>query len=390
MEKFIVHLDMDAFFASIEQRDDPRLKGKPVVVGADPRQGRGRGVVSTCSYEARKFGIRSAMPISRAFKLCPEAFFVPVQMEKYARESAAVFAILGAFTPELEPVSIDEAYLDISSTFHLFGTTRQACVQMKRRISAETGLTASVGLAPTKMAAKIASDLGKPDGLIEVRQAQLRDFLRPLEAGVIWGLGPKAEERLSALGIRTVGDLADRNPRELEGLFGKNGLYFWQAANGIDERQVEAGGEAQSISAETTFERDTRDTRQVEAEIAELCERVSRRLRQDKVRCRTITLKIRFADFTTHTRSFTRPEPTNFTEELIGEAQKLYDSVARGSNKIRLIGVKASQLLPPETQLSLFGEDRARQKEKVHDAVDKIKDKFGEDAISRARQLLAP
>lgn len=380
---------MDAFFASVEQRDDPGLRGKPVVVGADPRNGRGRGVVSTCSYEARKYGIHSAMPISRAYRLCPGAVFLPVRMDAYARESAAVFAVLDGFSPLIEPVSIDEAYLDISPTVHLFGGPRETCVLMKRRIREKTGLTASVGLAPTKMAAKIASDLGKPDGLIEVGRSGLGDFLRPQEIKVIWGLGPKAQERLLAMGIRTVGELADRDPGELEARLGRNGRYFWQAANGIDDREVESEGEAKSIGAETTFEKDTRDRRQVEAEIAGLCERVSRRLRREKVSCRTVTLKLRFADFSTHTRSRTRPAATNFAEDLIADALELFAGLEPEGKDIRLVGVKASSLGSFDTQLPLF-ETPPEKKEKVHSAVDLIKDKFGEQAIFRASARKPP
>jgi DNA polymerase IV len=384
MERYIVHLDMDAFFASIEQRDDSRLKGKPVVVGADPRRGAGRGVVSTCSYEARRFGIHSAMPISRAYRLCPDAVFLPVRMERYAQASGAVFAILSAFTPDIEPISIDEAYLDISSTWHLFGTPHEACVMMKRRIREKTGLTASVGLAPTKMVAKIASDLGKPDGLVEVRREQLRDFLRPLETGAIWGLGPKAQERLSLMGIRTIGELADSDLRELETVFGSNGRYFWHAANGIDAREVESGGAAKSISAETTFDKDTPDRRRVEAEIAGLCERVARRLRKEKALYRTVTLKIRFADFSTHTRSHTRSEPADLTGELIRDAQKLFSDFDTRWKKIRLVGVKASPLIPFVAQLSLFNDDPGGKRGKIDAVTDTIKDRFGEQSISRA------
>jgi DNA polymerase IV len=384
MNRLIVHLDMDAFFASIEQRDDPRLRGKPVIIGADPRGGRGRGVVSTCSYEARKFGVRSAMPISRAWRLCPRGCFLPVHGEKYARESEKIFSLLSSFTPLLEQVSIDEAYMDITGTYRLFGSPREACMRMKQRIREETGLTASVGLAPTKMAAKIASDLKKPDGLVIVEAAQLRSFLRPLETGKIWGLGPKAQERLRLMGIRTVGELADSDPRELAAEFGRNGIYFRQAANGVDDREVEAEGKAKSISAETTFEKDTADRRLVEAEIAGLCERVSRRMRLEKATCRTVTLKIRYEDFTTHTRAGSRDEATNFAEELIGEAQKLFRGLAAEGRKIRLVGVKATLFAAPEAQLALFGSERTGKKEKVHEAVDKIKDRFGEEAISRA------
>ena len=240
----IIHVDMDAFFASVEQRDDPALRGRPVVVGSDPKAGKGRGVVSTCSYEARKYGIHSAMPISIAYKKCPQAVFLPVDMEKYAEASAKIHEILYSFSPDIEPISIDEAFLDITGSYHLFGTPVETCRLIKEKIKKYTGLTASIGLAPTKMAAKIASDLDKPDGLVEVTEEKLLDFLRPLDVRKIWGLGPKCEAELQRLGIQTIGDLARMDPDHLTGTFGKVGLEFWRLANGIDERPVETEPEA--------------------------------------------------------------------------------------------------------------------------------------------------
>ena len=255
--RFIVHVDMDAFFASIEQRDRPSLRGKPVVVGSDPKGGKGRGVVSTCSYEARKYGIHSAMPISIAFRKCPQAVFLPVDMDKYAEASDQIYEILYSFSPDIEPISIDEAFLDITGSYHLFGTPLDTGSLIKAKVRKLTGLTASVGIAPTKMAAKIASDIDKPDGLVEVTKESLVDFLRPLEVRKIWGLGKKCEDELARIGIRTIGDIAARDPDELENILGKVGLEFWRLAHGIDERTVESAGEAKSISNEITFDIDT-------------------------------------------------------------------------------------------------------------------------------------
>ncbi len=292
-KRFIAHVDMDAFFAAVEQRDNPEFHGKPVIVGADPKKGRGRGVVSTCSYEARKYGIHSAMPISTAYRRAPHAIFLPVNMEKYANVSHEIYNIFYDFTPEVEPISIDEAFLDITGTYHLFGTPRKTCFLIKSRIKDKTGLTASVGLAPTKMAAKIASDLRKPDGFVEVTQDKLLDFLWPLDISKRWGLGKKSEIVLRNRGINTIGDIARGEIKDLGNMFGKNGAHFWNLARGIDERSVETEREAKSISNETTFDKDTEDKGKIEGARMRLCEKVSDRLRENGFKARTITLKIR-------------------------------------------------------------------------------------------------
>ena len=218
MERRIVHVDMDAFFAAIEQRDNPSLKGKPVIIGADPKGGRGRGVVSTCSYEARKFGVRSAMPISEAWRRCPRGIFLPPDFQKYEEASGKIREAFFEFTPDVEQVSIDEAFLDITRSAHLFGGPTETCRRIKARVRELTGLSCSVGLAPTKMAAKIASDLKKPDGLVEVREASLRAFLAPLDISRLWGLGPKTAALLRGRGVNTVGELAAAGPEQLRGM----------------------------------------------------------------------------------------------------------------------------------------------------------------------------
>lgn len=379
---------MDAFFAAIEQRDDPRLKGKPIVVGSDPKGGKGRGVVSTCSYEARRYGIHSAMPISTAYRKCPHAAFLPVDGEKYSAVSSVIYGIFNEFTPDVEPVSIDEAFLDITGSYKIFGTPVGTCKLLKERIKKRTGLTASVGLAPTKMAAKIASDLKKPDGLVEVKPEGLLDFLRPLEVRRLWGLGPKAEEALRQIGIRTIGELARRDAKELTRVFGKTGEYFWQLANGIDERPVETGGEAKSVSNETTFGEDTSDKAKIKSALMRLCEEVSGRLRHDGVRGRTVTLKIRLEGFDTYTRASTIAEATNFVDVIYGETEKLYDAFASSKiippKKVRLVGVKVSNLVSARVRESLFDGISGAKDEKIHKAVDRIKERFGDEAIFRA------
>lgn len=383
-ERFIVHVDMDAFFAAIEQRDNPSLRGKPVVVGADPKGGKGRGVVSTCSYEARKYGVSSAMPISIAYQKCPRAVFLPVDMEKYSLVSEEILGILYGFTPQIEPVSIDEAFLDITGSFHLFGTARKTCLQIKSGIKKETGLTASLGLAPVKMAAKIASDIGKPDGFVEVTKEGLLDFLWPLDVGKIWGLGKKTEEVLKSAGIRTIGDLAKKDVEELIEMFGKNGAHFWELAHGIDPRPVETDDEVKSVSNEITFEKDTSSREKIYASLLGLCDKVSGRLRADGLKGRTVTLKIRLQGFKTYTRACTMLQSTNFVDLIYAEVKKLYDNFDTAGKKVRLVGVKVSNLTSSGFKDSLFDEAGNHKREKMHKAVEKIRDKFGDASIIRA------
>lgn len=382
-ERYIVHIDMDAFFASIEQRDNPQYIGKPVIVGAPPKGGKGRGVVSTCSYEARKFGIHSAMPISIAYRKCPEAIFLPVDIEKYSRVSQTVFNSLTKFTPFVEKVSIDEAFLDISQTYKLFGTPHDVCVAIKTHIKKETGLTASAGLAPTKMAAKIASGLKKPDGLVEVEKEKLFNFLQPLDVDVLWGVGKKTKAILNQMGIWTISGIAKRSREELINAFGKNGEWFWEMSHGIDDSEVETEREIKSISNETTFERDTRNKELMMRELSNLCEEVSTRLREENFKCRTITLKIRLEGFQTHTRSVTIEEPTNFSEVLISRIRNLFEDLEINDRKIRLVGVKASNL-SSANEKNLFIDKEDIKREEVHKAMDKIRKKFGGESILRA------
>jgi len=384
MKKFIIHVDMDAFFAAIEQRDNPELRGKPVVVGANPKAGKGRGVVSTCSYEARKFGISSAMPISMAYRRCPRAVFLPVDTEKYSRVSSKIYSLFYDFTPEIESVGIDEAFLDISGSYHIFGTPLKTCKLLKSRIKEETGLIASVGLAPTKMAAKIASDLDKPDGLVEVTEVGLLDFLWPLDIDKIWGLGKKSKILLNNMEIKTIGELARTDLRKIEEVFGKNGEYFWQLANGIDERVVETEEEVKSISNELTFDKDIGDREKIKGTLIGLCEKVSGRLRQEGFKGRTITLKIRLEGFYTYTRSKTLAKTTNFVDTIYQTIKKLFEDFDLKGRRVRLVGVKVSNLTSRDLKESLFADAPDEKKERIHKAVDKIKRRFGDIAIHRA------
>ncbi len=383
--RFIVHVDMDAFFASIEQRDSPAFRSKPVVVGADPKGGKGRGVVSTCSYEARAFGIHSAMPISIAYRKCPTAIFLPVDMKKYSKVSDDIYGILYSFTPDIEPVGIDEAFLDITGSGHLFGGHTETCVRLKSKIKNDTGLTASVGLGPTKMAAKIASDLKKPDGMVEVTAEGLLDFLWPLEVRRLWGLGKKTEEALRNIGILTIGDLACADAGSIEKSFGKNGTHLRELANGIDESCVCVDTESKSISSETTFENDTADREKIENALIHLCDKVSGRLRRENKKSSTLTLKIRLEGFKTYTRAAALGTPTNFTDVLYKTAKGLYNNFDSHDKKIRLVGVRVSNFSQINNFIdTLFPDVRDKKNEDIHGVIDKIRNKFGEGSIFRA------
>ncbi len=383
--KVIAHVDMDAFFASVEQRDNPLLRGQPVVVGANPKDGRGRGVVSTCSYEARKYGIHSAMPISTAYARCPTAIFLPVDMDRYQRASQKIFKILYDFTPDIEPISVDEAFLDLTGCYHFYQTPNNTARTIKERIKKETGLTASVGIAPVKFVAKIASDMSKPDGFLEIVEGNLLEFLWPLSIEKLWGVGPKSKLILNSLKIETIKDLAHAPIGLLSKHFGESGRHLYDLANGIDERSVEIQDEVKSVSHEHTFERDTSNKEIIYETLLDLSERVSRRLRQDQLQGKTITLKIRLAGFKTFTRAATLFERTNFTDTIYKKSRELFNEFHKPSMKIRLLGVRVSHFLDAYIKESLFEDKNSARLEKIHKAVDAIKDKFGEGAIGHAK-----
>lgn len=385
MIKMIMHVDLDAFFAAVEQRDDARLLGKPVIIGADPKKGRGRGVVSTCSYEARKFGIHSAMPISKAYQLCPTAIFMPPNFEKYSKASREVFRIFYDFTPHIQGISIDEAFLDMTTTYHLFGTPVQAAMRLKQRIKDEVGLTASVGIAPVKMVAKIASDLSKPDGLLEVNEKDVVSFLAPLKIECLWGVGPKTAESLHQLGVKTIGDLAGMSREQLIQQFGESGDHLYNLSHGIDSRDVVEEKDVKSVSHEHTFDQDTSNDEQVLAIMLGLSEQVSRRLRKYNLKARTITVKIRLQGFQTYTRAETLSERTNFTDVIFQTAKEIFRKFFKVNMKIRLIGVRANNFEDAYVQECLFANSVNERREKIHSVLDRIKDKFGENVIGRGK-----
>ncbi len=385
--RVITHIDMDAFFTAIEQRDDPRLKGKPVVVGADPKVGRGRGVVSTCSYEARRYGIHSAMPISQAYRRCPHAIFLPVDMRKYSEVSRTMFDIFYEFTPEIEPLSIDEAFLDITGSIRIFGAPLVIGAKVKERIRQALRLPATIGIAPNKMVAKIASAHAKPDGLLEVTPERVLDFLWPLPVSKMFGVGEQTEKILVAMGIRTIGDLAQIPAGSLCDRLGVRGQYFWDLANGLDAREVVLKEETKSVSHEHTFEEDTADREQLGTVLSVLCEKVSRRLRAQELKGKTVTLKLRTGDFKTITRDVTLPERTNFFDIIYQTSKSLFDTSYDPQKKYRLIGVRVSSFRQPYVRDSLFYDVRSQRAEQVHRAVDTIKAKFGEKGIIRAKSF---
>jgi len=381
--RVIAHMDMDAFFAAIEQRDDPKLRGKPVVVGADPKGGQGRGVVSTCSYEARKFGIHSAMPISRAYRLCPHACFVRGSGRKYREVSHQIFKILYDFTPDIQPISVDEAFLDLTGTYHFYKTPKATAQAIKDRIKKEIELNASIGIAPVKFVAKIASDESKPDGLLEILPDGVLDFLTPLRINKLWGVGKKTQQALEGMGIKTIGDIARIDPQELHERLGVHGLHLYDLARGVDEREVIDDDDIKSVSHEHTFEHDIDDRNEIDRTLMGLSEKVSRRLRKYELKGKTLTVKIRLKGFKTYTRAATFSTRTNFADTIYKQSKRIFDVFYQKGMKIRLLGVRLANFDSPYIREDLFEDKKDIRNEKVHKAVDYIKDRFGEEAIHR-------
>jgi nucleotidyltransferase/DNA polymerase involved in DNA repair len=380
----ILHVDMDAFYAAVEQRDRPELRGRPVIVGADPRGGRGRGVVATASYEARRFGVASAMPISEAWRRCPQGAYVPPDMAKYATVSREVLQILGRFSDLVEPISIDEAFMDVTGSRRALGTGEAIARAIKQTIQGELALTASVGMATSKLVAKIASDMRKPDGLVVVTPGQEAAFLAPLPVRRLWGVGPKMEEQLAKLGVQFIGDLAALAPERLEHRLGTHGHDLLCLARGEDDRPVVADtGDAKSVGHEHTFDRDTADLRRLRRTLLDLADGVARRLRHHGYRARTVTLKYRDETFHTVTRAETIDEPTDSGEVLFAVAWGLLQRT-HGARRVRLLGISTSGFAGP-AQLGLFaGEAAPRPADRMLDAVE---GRFGEGALTRASRL---
>ncbi len=372
----ILHVDMDAFYASVEVLDDPSLRGKPVMVGGTPE---GRGVVSAASYEARRFGVHSAMSAARAVRLCPQGVFLRGRMDRYAEVSRQIFAIFARYTPLVEPLSIDEAFLDVTGCRRLFGSPEQIGQQIKQAIQDEVGLTASVGVAHNKFLAKLASDLDKPDGFVVVPAEGARELLAGLPIGRLWGVGKVSEQKLNRFGIRTVKDLL-AVPRDLlVQQFGDHMDHLLELAVGHDERPVVPGHEAKSIGNEITFGADIADAGHLQDILDGLADKVARRLRGQGFVARTITLKARYGDFTTHTRSASLAQATDSSVLIRDTARDLLrQKLGRRGRALRLVGVTAGNLSRPETrQADLFADQgRARDRE-LDRLTDAVNQRFG-------------
>jgi DNA polymerase-4 len=382
----IIHLDMDAFYPAVEILDNPELKGKPVIVGGSSN----RGVVSSASYEARKFGIHSAQPIAKALRLCPDGVFLPVRMERYKEMSDIIFKIFNRFTPLVEPLSIDEAFLDITGTERLLGDPVTVAKRIKKTVFDETGLTVSAGIAPSKFVAKIASDFDKPNGLTVVPIEKIREFLDPLPVERMWGVGKATLERLTVLGIKTFNDLRKFPVEKLEKEFGKHGIKMHFLAMGIDQREVETEHEVKSIGHERTFSEDITDIESAEKEILALAMATGHRMRSKGVSGGTVTLKVKYSDFKQITRSFSLNKHTNDGMKIYSIARSLLANTETGGRPVRLLGVSMSRLDPDEQkkQLSLFNEDEGSQKtEKLNRAIDSLQDKFGKRSVLPGRLL---
>ena len=390
----ILHLDLDAFYAAVEMLDNPGLKGKPVIVGGTEN----RGVVAAASYEARGFGVRSAMAIARAKRLCPGGIYLPVRMSRYQEMSNRVFEIYGRFTPLVEPLSIDEAFLDVTGCERLFGSARETAQKIKETVRRETGLVVSAGAASNKFIAKVASDVGKPDGLIVVLPGEEQVFLDPLPVYRVWGVGKVTEKELERMGIRTIKDLGRMSEKTLVSAFGAYGGHLFALARGIDDRPVETERETKSIGHEETYSRDLQHREMMRRELLVLSNRVAERLRKEGFRGKTVTLKVKYADFVQVTRAITLHNATDDGGTIYRCALDLLMETEAGVRPVRLMGVSVSKLSKAKDhaaesrmeQIPLFGrpgattraipQDQAK-KERLNRAVDTIREKFGPGGI---------
>jgi nucleotidyltransferase/DNA polymerase involved in DNA repair len=379
----ILHVDLDAFYAAVEVRENPALAGRPVVVGADPRGGRGRGVVTAASYEARAFGIHSAMPIAHAYRRCPHAIYLRPRMRLYAAVSRRFMAILERFTDLVEPLSIDEAFLDVTGSRALFGGGAAIARQIKDAVRREERITASIGVAPSKFLAKIASDLHKPDGLVVVPADGVTAFLADLPVDRLWGAGPKALHGFRQLAATTIGAVARLPRARLVEAFGDVlGAHFHALAHGEDPRPVVADRRRKSVGHERTFLEDVRDRDRVRAALLELVEEVARRLRRAGLRGQVVHLKLRTTDFTTVTRQARLPAPADTTDAIWPLAERLLRKADAGVQAIRLVGVSLSDL-DAEPQLPLFEPATVERSRRLARAVDALVERFGPHVVSR-------
>lgn len=377
MRRWIMHVDMDAFYASVEQRDHPEWKGKPVIVGGESR----RGVVATASYEARKYGVHSAMPALRAKELCPNGIFAPPRFEVYKEVSDEIHEIMLNYADAYEPISLDEAFLDISGMGEKYPTLGAIGRAIKEEIRKKTDLVASVGIAPNKFLAKMASDMDKPDGLCIIPYGKEKAILRPLPVRRLWGVGKVTEKKLVDSGFKIIGDIQDAPPGKLKALLGNQGPLLQALSYGIDNRPVEAERVIKSIGDESTYEKDLTDRADIDRQIAIHSDIVAQRLRKHELIARTISLKIRFASFRTLTRAVSLDEGTSLQEEIYENALRLLEKIPLIEG-VRLIGVTASKLGPPLTMGSLFSEEKEKQNRAAR-VMDEIQKKFGKKALQK-------
>jgi DNA polymerase-4 len=383
----ILHVDMDAFFASVEQRDDPSLRGRPVIVGGTG----GRGVVAAASYEVRRYGVHSAMPVREALRRCPEAVCVPPRIGHYAAVSEQIFAVFHEFTPLVQGLSLDEAFLDVTAGIRSLGDGEHVAREIKRRVRERTELTASVGVAPNKLVAKIASDLRKPDGLVVVRPDEIGALLDPLPIRKLFGLGAKTAPKVEALGIRTLGELRQASAARLRPIFGRDTERVQQRAAGIDDRPVVPDRDEQQISAEETFDVDIADHARLRAEIARLADRTGARLRSRQLLAGCVTVKIRRKDFTTYSRQRHVEPATQETRVIASVATGLLDAwlASQPRAALRLLGVGVSELTEGR-QAELFAAPESTRNRQLDAAVDGIRARFGRTALARASALESP
>ena len=378
----VLHVDMDAFYASVEERERPELKGQPVVVGGTPE---GRGVVAAANYAAREYGVHSAMPAGRARMLCPQAVFIRPRMDLYAEVSGQIREIFRRYTPLVEPLSLDEAFLDVTASRSLFGSGPEIAARIKQDILEELSLVASVGVAPNKFLAKLAGALEKPDGLVVVDPDHVQDFLDPLPVERLWGVGTVAAERLWSMGVYTIADLRRQTEATMTDRFGKWGTHLWELAHGRDSRTVTPDSEARSISHETTFEVDIADRSVLRSWLLALTEQVGRRLRRSDLRAHTVEIKVRYADFRTVNRSNTLAAPTSVTPELWASAARLLERQLRlRGDPVRLLGMGTSNLTDESArQPDLFAETAETKHREVDGVLDQISERFGQHALRR-------
>lgn len=384
MPRQILHLDLDAFYASVEQLDAPELRGKPVIVGG----GSDRGVVCACSYEARRFGVRSAMGMVRARNLCPAAIIRPVRMGRYRELSEQVFAIFRRYTDRVEPLSIDEAFLDVSGCERLFGPPVAIAAAIRTAVRQETGLTVSAGVAGNKLLAKLASERSKPDGLVEILPQQADAFLTALPVASLWGVGRVTAERLQQLGLRRVGDLRTAGEARLMQLLGSQGSQLYRLALGEDEREVEACGAPKSVGHEETFAEDSWDRLQLERELLGLAERVASRVRKLGLEASCVTVKVKYGDFVQVTRSATLSVAVSSLEGIYPLAKELLGRTEAGRRPVRLLGLSLSQLqLPGAGQIELFGQEQRHRQQSLDQALDRVRQRYGRQGVVRGSLL---